>query len=242
MSAATHGDSLINDFVNGSPALKAQLIDGTVFFDGPNAVAAAGGRVKLFAPSPWQGGSSNSHVDEATYSSTDDGLMTPSLANGEVFHLPGSVTMAMMQDIGWTVAADGGGGPPDNDNLADAATVALNSISTATTTEATLETDEPQPACATAVDKTAWYRFTPGRNRTVVANTVGSDFDTVLAVYTAVDPVELATLTPVACSDNRLVDNLSRVKLALTGGTTYYFQVGGANGDSGELTFRLKKP
>ena len=241
-TAATGGNSLISDFNNPSVALKTELTDGSVFFDGPNAVAAAGGRVKLFAPGPWQPGSSNSHVDDATFSGTPEGLMTPAIADGEALHVPGPVTVAMMQDIGWEVATPDGGGAPDNDNLGDATTASLNSVSTATTTEATFELDEPQPACSTAVDKTVWYQFTPGRNRTVVANTVGSDFDTVLAVYTAADPVELATLTPVACSDNRLVDNLSRLKLTLTGGTTYYFQAGGANGEAGNLTFRLKKP
>ena len=168
--------------------------------------------------------------------------MTPALVNGQSDGPPGPVTIAMFQDMGWEIATPGGGGPPENDNLVDAIAPGLNSTSTATTTEATLETDEPQPACATAVDKTVWYQYTPGITRTVVAKTVGSDFDTVLAIYTATDPVGVTTLVPVACNDNRAVDNLSKLKLSLTGGTTYYFQVGGVEGASGELVFRLKKP
>ena len=167
--------------------------------------------------------------------------MTPALLNGQSDGAPGPVTIAMLEDIGWTVAEAGGGEPtpPANDNFADAAAANLKSAKTATTTDATLEVDEPQPACATATDKTVWFSYTPGTNKTVIAKTAGSDFDTVMAVYTGTD---LATLTPFACNDDRAVDNLSKLNLTLTGGTTYWFQVGGAGGASGSLTFRLKKP
>jgi hypothetical protein len=240
MSALTGGTSLIDGFGNGTNLLKNELTDDSVFFTGPKTVTAAGGAVKLYAPSPWEPGSSNSHVDQAEYESTAESLMTPALTNGHADGPPGPVTLAMMQDIGWEIAADGGGGgAPANDNFVDAVAPGLNSVSTATTTDATLELDEPQPACATGTDKTVWYSYTPGRTRTVVAKTVGSDFDTVLAIYTGTD---LATFTPVACNDNRAVDNLSKLKLSLAGGTTYFFQVGGASGESGALTFQLKKP
>jgi hypothetical protein len=239
-TAATAGNSLINAYNNGSVAMADQLTDGSVFFAGPNAVAAAGARVKLYAPSPWQSGSSNSHVDQATYDSTSESLMTPVLVNGQSDGAPGPVTVAMMKDIGWKVNTSGGGGAaPANDDFADAATANLKTAKTATTTNATLETGEPNPACAAATGKTVWYAYTPATTRTVIATTVGSNFDTVLAIYTG---TQLASLTPVRCSDNRAVDSLSKVKMTMTGGTTYWFQVGGANGASGSLTFRLKRP
>jgi hypothetical protein len=195
--------------------------------------------VELYAPNPWEQGSSNSHVDQDRYDATAESLMTPVLVDGKSDGAPGPVTIAMMQDIGWTVSTSVGGGAPANDNFVDAAAANLKSSKTTTTTDATFETDEPQPACATATDKTVWYSYTPGMNRTVIAVTAGSNFDTVLAIYTGTN---LTALTPLACNDNRAIDNLSKIKLALTGGTKYYFQVGGANGESGLLTFRLKKP
>jgi hypothetical protein len=248
MSDATGGNVLIDAYPatpNGSPGLKTELTDRKVFFAGPSAVAAAGERVKLYAPSQWDPGSSNSHIDQAKYDATAESLMTPRLIDGQSDGAPGPVTIAMMEDIGWTVNGGGGSGeptPPANDDFGDAAAANLKSAKTATTTQATLETDEPQPApgCATTgTDKTVWYSYTPGTSRTVIATTAGSNFDTVMAVYTGAD---LASLTQFACSDNRAVDSLSKLNLAVTGGTTYWFQLGGANGDSGSLTFRLKKP
>lgn len=104
-SAATGGSKLTDTsaFGNPSAALKAQLTDGSVFFGGPNVVAAYGGRAPLYAPGTWSGGSSNSHFDEASFAAgTENALMTPFLSNGEVIHEPGPVTLALFRDIGWT--------------------------------------------------------------------------------------------------------------------------------------------
>ena len=101
-TAAT-GGSLLTSFANPSNALGTQLTDGSVYFDGPNVEDVLGHRARLYAPGSWQSGSSNSHLDEATYPSSDENaLMTPALSGGEVHHLPGPLTMAMFRDIGWT--------------------------------------------------------------------------------------------------------------------------------------------
>jgi hypothetical protein len=111
-SAASGGVQLITYNPQGSANLKDQLTDGSVFFGGPEVVAANGGRAKLYAPSPWQGGSSNSHFDETAFpTGTVNALMTPQLDNGEVIHMPGPVTLALFRDIGWTTTDSG---PPDN--------------------------------------------------------------------------------------------------------------------------------
>src|SRR3972149_307527 len=44
-------------------------------------------------------------------------------------------------------------------------------------------TPPPSPF-TTAISKTAWYSYTASANATITANTIGSAFDTVLAVYT----------------------------------------------------------
>ncbi|MEP7157937.1 MAG: hypothetical protein ABI797_00780, partial [Chloroflexota bacterium] len=111
-SAASGGVQLTSFNPNGTTALKDELTDGSVFFGGPEVVAANGGRAKLYAPSPWNGGSSNSHFDEASFpTGTVNALMTPQLDNGEVIHMPGPVTLALFRDIGWTTTDSG---PPDN--------------------------------------------------------------------------------------------------------------------------------
>ena len=101
----TGGHTLITQYTNGSAALKSQVTDGSVFLGGAHLEAVLGGRGKLYAPSPWQQGSSNSHFDEGKFApGTANALMTPVLNNGESIHNPGAATVAVFQDIGWSVA------------------------------------------------------------------------------------------------------------------------------------------
>ncbi len=96
---------LITAFPNNSSQLAQQLTSGNIFFDGPNANAANDDDMppKLYAPSTWQQGSSYSHLDEDTYGmGTAHALMTPSIANGEANHNPGSITLGIFEDIGWS--------------------------------------------------------------------------------------------------------------------------------------------
>jgi uncharacterized repeat protein (TIGR01451 family) len=92
------------DFPNYSAALADQLTGGGggLFFDGPNAVAGNGGAPpKLYAPYPWENGSSYAHLDENTFDNTPHALMTPSIGSGEALHNPGAVTLGIFQDLGW---------------------------------------------------------------------------------------------------------------------------------------------
>jgi hypothetical protein len=95
-------------FQNPSTALGVQLTSNQVYFDGPHAVAAAGGKKpQLYDPSPWQQGSSFSHLDEAAYpAASGNALMTPYLYNGEVEHAPGPITLGIFQDLGWGAQAN----------------------------------------------------------------------------------------------------------------------------------------
>jgi len=103
-SAATGGSKLVS-FASPSTSLANQLTDGSVYFDGPNVQNVLGQRARLYAPSNWIEGSSNSHLDEGTYGpSSGNALMTPALFNGEVEHDPGPLMLAMFRDIGWATA------------------------------------------------------------------------------------------------------------------------------------------
>ena len=113
----------------------------------------------------------------------------------------------------------------------------------ATTASATVEAGEPTPSCGT-IGKTVWFRYTPAASGTLIADTIGSGFDTLLAVYRG---STLGGLTQVGCNDD--IDNAasnlaSKAQFAVTGGQTYYVQVGGFKGQSGvpasgALTFHL---
>jgi Fibronectin type III domain len=103
-SAASGGSKLVS-FASPSTTLANQLTDGSVYFDGPNVQNVLGQRARLYAPSTWIEGSSNSHLDEGTYGpSSGNALMTPALFNGEVEHDPGPLMLAMFRDIGWATA------------------------------------------------------------------------------------------------------------------------------------------
>jgi hypothetical protein len=106
------GQSLLNTtlFPNPSAALATQLQSNSVFFDGPQAVAANGGtRPPLYAPASWIQGSSYSHLNESTYPpANQNSLMTPEIGTAEAIHNPGPVTLGMFRDMGWTTSGGGG--------------------------------------------------------------------------------------------------------------------------------------
>ena len=59
---------------------------------------------RLYAPNPWQGGSSYSHLDDATFPAGNiNSLMTPSIGANEVIHSPGPITLGIFADSGWVV-------------------------------------------------------------------------------------------------------------------------------------------
>lgn len=59
----------------------------------------------VFAPSPYNPGSSISHLDESSYPAGDpNSLMTPQIGQAEAIHDPGDVLYGMMIDMGWEYA------------------------------------------------------------------------------------------------------------------------------------------
>ncbi len=131
--------------------------------------------------------------------------------------------------------------PPPNDNFAFAIVISSLPFTHSTNTvPATTEGSDPTPSCSFGFrDVSVWYRYTPPANGTVVADTVGSDYDTVLSVWTG----SQGSLTEQACHDDISfpVNFQSKIELSLTGGTTYYFMVSGFF-TGGSLVFNLKTP
>jgi autotransporter-associated beta strand protein len=83
---------------NTSGASPADLTSNDLFFDGPITRAANGGNpVKLFAPNPYQPGSSTSHLDN----SIPNGVMLPAIPNGTTRRQYLNIEVAMLIDIGW---------------------------------------------------------------------------------------------------------------------------------------------
>jgi uncharacterized repeat protein (TIGR01451 family) len=129
--------------------------------------------------------------------------------------------------------------PPPNDNLDNAIIIPDKPfVDFVSTDGATTEDGEPEPC--DGITNTVWYAFSETTDQFAQAHTFGSGFDTVLAVYSG-PPPGLATfddLTLIDCN-NDYGGWESKVSFAASAGVTYYFQVGGFYGATGDLQFNL---
>ena len=130
-------------------------------------------------------------------------------------------------------AFSAGGGCPNNDSFACAATIGGPSDTrTGSNVGYTGEVGEPVSSCGGGAPNTAWWNWTAPGSGNVTIDTFGSSFDTVLAVYTG---SSVAGLTQVVCNDD--TSGLqSQVRFPAVGGTTYRIQVDGFNTATGAIT------
>jgi hypothetical protein len=85
-----------------TPSLElGKTLTSSLYWIGENAKRINGGeKIKMYTPATYEPGSSVSHLDEATYSKSGiNAVMTPNLDAGEVFHQPGPLLLAMMEDL-----------------------------------------------------------------------------------------------------------------------------------------------
>ena len=110
-----------------------------------------------------------------------------------------------------------------------------NTSTDGATTEAGEDTD---PAMCSLVNNgtigsTVWYEFDPDHDVEVTVETLGSDFDTVVAAWSG---TSLGSLSPVGCNDDSGGTTQSSLTFDASSGQTYYLQIGGYNGDAGALS------
>ncbi len=98
--AQTRDGYRLSDLASPSPELGTALIN-TLVWSGKNGIAAnAGVKPKLYTPKSYSSGSSISHLDQDTFGKSGaNAVMCPSLAAQQIFHEPGSLLLAMMQDM-----------------------------------------------------------------------------------------------------------------------------------------------
>jgi hypothetical protein len=107
--------------------------------------------------------------------------------------------------------------PPPNDTLAGATPItSLPATFTEGVAGADDSSDDP-PYCGTWYS--VWFTYTPVADDHVVFDTMGSDYDTELGVYTPTSPF------PVACNEDALGTTQSRVEIDVQAGRTYQIQV-----------------
>ncbi len=102
-NGSSSGATLLTSLSQSSRA--SALISNALFFSGTNTRSAGGGvNAQLYAPNPYESGSSTGHLDENTYSGVNE-LMTPIMSG--VTHQVGAVATGIFKDIGWTFNSTG---------------------------------------------------------------------------------------------------------------------------------------
>lgn len=200
------------------------------------------GHPQVYAPNPVQPGSSVSHWNTTA---TPNQLMEPSI-NGNLTHNvtpPQDLTFSLMRDIGWcsgacpTPSPLPSPSPPPNNDFANAQIIsgACGSIS-GTNLGANKESGEPSHSPdGDPGGHSVWYQWQAPSSGSTTMTTAGSNYDTVLAVYTGNG---VTTLTAIAKNDDAAPPGLltSSVTFTATAGTTYQIAVDGWNGDAGNIT------
>lgn len=218
-------------------------------WNGPQVTADSGllaagkdahGHLLMFAPNPVQSGSSVSHCDS---SATPNQLMEPNISRSLSHGVapPEDLTLPLFKDIGWpTGTPPQPPPPPPNDNFANAQIIGgCSGTVTGTNVSATKETGEPAhwPASPGSI-RSVWYQWQAPASTSVTIDTIGSAYDTLLAVYTG---TSVGGLTLVQNNDDIASGNtVSRVTFTATQGTTYRIAVdgfdnGGSGGDTGNI-------
>lgn len=129
--------------------------------------------------------------------------------------------------------------PPANDNF-PGATIG-NGQQSVNTGGATVQSGEPTSfSCAgstVTTGRTAWYTITPAATSQITLTTMGTSFDTVLAVYTG---SAVNGLSPLACNDDVSSGELtSQVQFTGQAGTSYRVQVGGYDAVGGSAVLNV---
>lgn len=129
---------------------------------------------------------------------------------------------------------------PCNDDFACAAPIG-SALPQSVFSDSTLATEELAEQRSSCFDDapigSLWWSWTPTVTESAAIDTFGSDFDTVVAVWTG---STLASLTEVGCNDQSN-SNQSKMAVDAVAGTTYWIQVYGWSGDSGSVQLNVSK-
>ncbi len=130
---------------------------------------------------------------------------------------------------------------PTNDDYS--AAIAVETLPFTTTIDTSGATTGPTDPTTCANKGSVWFTVTPERDGRLQADTIGSDYDTVLSAFTG----EPGAFTHLACNDDHQGQQ-SRVAFPVTAGTTYRLMVavccgnGGAGGGSLQLSVSYVPP
>lgn len=135
-----------------------------------------------------------------------------------------------------TISGFGVTAVPTNDRLVSATNlIGGNVTSTLSNSSASNEVGEPNHAGLPG-GSSVWFRWTANASGPVAVNTIGSNFDTLLAVYTGTG---FGNLVQVAADDQSGGADTSALTFNATAGTAYLIAVDGFFGDSGDVVLNV---
>ncbi|MEP7156716.1 MAG: hypothetical protein ABI905_13135, partial [Betaproteobacteria bacterium] len=198
----------------------------------------------------------------AVYTGTAVNALTPVAANDDVNpansppdikNLLSSVTFQAVAGTTYRIAVDGANTTgtaetgkidltiiqPGNDLFARRLALSGSSITVTDNNTAAYGTDGGEPLHAGVTGgKSLWWSWTAPISGTANINTAGSDFNTLLGVYTG---TAVNALTPVASNDDVVpgTNLTSAVSFMATAGSTYQIAVDGNNGATGNITLNI---
>jgi hypothetical protein len=200
----------------------------------------AGGHPRVYAPNPIKQGSSISHWDTVL---APNQIMEPNINHGlqNSVTLPQDLTFSLFKDIGWcngcpTPTPAPTPTPPANDNFASAQTISGCTGTGVTGTNAGASHEPGEPSHDPLGDPgggSVWYQWQAPSTGLVTFSTAGSDYDTLLAIYTG---SSVSALTSQGKNDDvSSSDHTSVVAFNATAGTLYRIAVDGWGGDRGTI-------
>lgn len=138
----------------------------------------------------------------------------------------------------------GGGGEdtPANDSCLSARSIAAIPYLDVTDTRLATRSDDDPLSCSGNQDThSVWYQITPAVDTVYGVDTLGSDYDTVVSVYTG----DCGALAPLTCSDDfgnpQSVASRSLLTFSARAGQRYLIEASG-KGRGGSLALRLGNP
>jgi len=187
------------------------------------------GRPRVYAPNPVEGGSSISHWDTTAFPNL---LMEPSI-NADLTHnvvAPQDLTFALLRDTGWCTNCPLQ--PPPNDNFGNAQVVVGSQGNVnGTNIGGTKESGEPNHV-GNSGGTSVWYRWQSPANGPAVFRTTGSNFNTLLAVYTG---SAVSSLNLIVGNDDFNGSLQSTVVFNAQAGVVYSIAVDGVGGAKGSI-------
>jgi hypothetical protein len=134
--------------------------------------------------------------------------------------------------------------PPPNDLPPGIEVVDLPYTFTTDTTEAEIHAMEPNSTCILLGGHSVWFRFAAPREMSLVVDTFGSEYDTVIDVFegTLIDGDDpFARLDAIACNDNAGDSPQSQLTFRARAGESYLIRVNNPlEVFGGPLTFHLR--